>query len=619
MEEDLPSEKVQKEVSSEKKAEGGSRKKSIGMKRAKDKQEQESSKRQRVEDDKEEEELKKCFELAKEEEIAINVIPLATKVPVVGFQIHTRGKPGYYEIFRADGSSKLYHVFSQLLSDFDREDLVNLWKLVKAKHGDNRPEEDFERVLWGDLRVMFEPDVESEVWRSLQGYKVTVWKLYDSCGVHFVRFKHLHVFMLVEKRYPLTPITITNMLNKKLQADQWNEMVYQLLKLMIQKMNIKFRGGLLGLKGFLKLLLLSTAGTKVNTDCLPTTTIFEELARMGHPLLLNHLHLNHRRNSLRGSKKKNTEVPYPSDSIADVPNKEHVPTHSNDPLLSGEDRMKLTELMNMCTKLSKRVLDLEHTKTALAQEITNLKLSVKKLEKKPRFTTHNFKRLYKVGVTRRVESLDNESLGAQEDASKQGRSRIEAIDKDAKIVVKTEEPVINAAITTKSIPVSTDEIDLAQESTLAQALAAMKSGKPKEKDVVKESSENVSTATTMVSTATTTIVATPAITTPPQQRAKGIAFREPVESTITTTVPSQKSKDKGKAIMIEPKNPLKKKDQIELDEELVREIEAEEQAESERIQKEIAAQEEASRAAIYEEWDNEQAMIEADYELAANL
>ncbi|GKD07975.1 hypothetical protein Tco_1187660 [Tanacetum coccineum] len=50
MEEDLPSEKVQKEVSSEKKAEGISRKKSIGRKRAKDKQEQESSKRQRVED-----------------------------------------------------------------------------------------------------------------------------------------------------------------------------------------------------------------------------------------------------------------------------------------------------------------------------------------------------------------------------------------------------------------------------------------------------------------------------------------------------------------------------------------------------------------------------------------
>ncbi|GKA82224.1 hypothetical protein Tco_0788972 [Tanacetum coccineum] len=191
---------------------------------------------------------------------------------------------------------------------------------------------------------------------------------------------------------------------------------------------------------------------------------------------------------------------------------------------------------------------------------------IKKLEKKVGFRTHNFKRLYKVGVTRRVESLDDEILGAQEDASKQGRSRIEAIDRDAEvtlvetqsrndenddnlmfdtgvfdgdeIVVETEEPVINAATTTKSILVSTDEIDLAQEITLAQALAAMKSAKPKEKDVVQESSENVSTATTMVSTATTTVVATPAITTPPQQRAKGIAFREPVESTITTTVPS---------------------------------------------------------------------------------
>ncbi|GJZ08179.1 putative ribonuclease H-like domain-containing protein [Tanacetum coccineum] len=49
------------------------------------------------------------------------------------------------------------------------------------------------------------------------------------------------------------------MLNKKLHADYWNEMCYQLLNLMIQKMNIKFREGLLGFKrlqGFLELLLL---------------------------------------------------------------------------------------------------------------------------------------------------------------------------------------------------------------------------------------------------------------------------------------------------------------------------------------------------------------------------
>ncbi|GKC06846.1 hypothetical protein Tco_0998456, partial [Tanacetum coccineum] len=127
-----------------------------------------------------------------------------------------------------------------------------------------------------------------------------------------------------------------------------------------------------------------------------------------------------------------TAVSHPIDSTADVPNEESVSTHSNDPLLNGEDRLKLTELMDMCTKLTERVLDLEHTKTAQAQEITNLKLRVKKLEKTAGLRTQNFKRLYKVGVTRRVHFSDDESLGAQEDASNQGRS-IKDIDKDAKV------------------------------------------------------------------------------------------------------------------------------------------------------------------------------------------
>ncbi|GJR17946.1 putative reverse transcriptase, RNA-dependent DNA polymerase [Tanacetum coccineum] len=113
-----------------------------------------------------------------------------------------------------------------------RRPIKTLWKLVKAKYGNTRPEEAYERVLWGDLKVMFEPDVESEIWRNLQGYNVTVWKLFSSSGVHFVRFQNLHIFMLVEKKYPLTPVTIIKMLNKKLQTNHWNEMCYQLLKLM---------------------------------------------------------------------------------------------------------------------------------------------------------------------------------------------------------------------------------------------------------------------------------------------------------------------------------------------------------------------------------------------------
>ncbi|GKB51083.1 hypothetical protein Tco_0901836 [Tanacetum coccineum] len=71
--------------------------------------------------------------------------------------------------------------------------------------------------------------------------------------------------------------------------------------------------------------------------------------------------------------------------------------------------------------------------------------------------------------------------------------------------------------------------------------------------------------------------------------------------------------------MVEPEKPLKKKDQIALDEELAFRLHAEEQEELERMQKERVAQEEASRAAIIEEFDSIQAMIKADEPLAARL
>ncbi|GJR01335.1 hypothetical protein Tco_0524319 [Tanacetum coccineum] len=91
------------------------------------------------------------------------------------------------DIIRVDGSLKMYLVFSHMLKSFDMEDLETLWKLVKAKHGSTRPEEGYERVLWGDLKVMFEPHVEDIVWRNQQDYRVLDWKLYDSCGSTFLK------------------------------------------------------------------------------------------------------------------------------------------------------------------------------------------------------------------------------------------------------------------------------------------------------------------------------------------------------------------------------------------------------------------------------------------------
>ncbi|GJS50564.1 retrovirus-related pol polyprotein from transposon TNT 1-94 [Tanacetum coccineum] len=262
---------------------------------------------------------------------------------------------------------------------------------------------------------------------------------------------------------------------------------------------------------------------------------------------------------------------------------ENVSKTSNDLLLargntlrSSEDSMKLQELMELSTNLQQRVLELENTKTtqqtkitSQQKEITSLKRRVKKLEKKDGSRTHKLKRLYRVGSTRRVESSDNdESLG--KDASKQER-RISAIDADKDItlvnvnkdvdkdtfdvdVLDGEEVVVEHEVANQGV---VDEI------TLAQALLEIKSATPKKK------SEVVITAATI-----TTVDVTLA------PKAKGIIFKEPSESTTTTTVlsqPKQQSQDKGKGKMVEEPVKPYKKDQIRLDEELALKLQAKEE------------------------------------------
>ncbi|GKA26106.1 hypothetical protein Tco_0712215 [Tanacetum coccineum] len=176
-------------------------------KRAGEELEQESTKKQKVDEDKDTIELQSLMEvIPDEEEVAIDAVPLATKSPsIVDWKIHKKGNKSYYQIVRADGKSQMYRVFSQMLKSFTMEDLEDLYKLVKAKYGSTRPVEDLNLVLWNDLKTMFEPHVEDEIWK-------------------------------LQQRYPLTPPTITDLLNKKLQVDYFSEMAYQLLKLLTKQL-----------------------------------------------------------------------------------------------------------------------------------------------------------------------------------------------------------------------------------------------------------------------------------------------------------------------------------------------------------------------------------------------
>ncbi|GJW93511.1 hypothetical protein Tco_0173183 [Tanacetum coccineum] len=319
-------------------------------------------------------------------------------------------------------------------------------------------------------------------------------------------------------------------------------------------------------------------------------------------------------------------------------NEEPISTLSCDPPQSGEDRLQLNELMTLCTKLQKQVLDLEEAKTAQAKDIAILNKRVKELEKRRKSRTSRLKMLRKVGSASRVESSNDVSLDAQEDASKQGK-KIADLDDNAEVTLidetqerydeemlfdvqddlQGEEVVAEKEFAKKEVsatdPVTTvgevvttaNATTTVDELTLAQTLIEIKAAKPK-----------------VITTAATTITIAATRTRP---KAKGIIFHDKEEqaSKFTPIVSSSQasqlpqSKDKGKAKMVEPEKPLKKKDQIALDEELALKLHADEQAELERMQKERVAQEEASRAAIIEELDSIQAMIETDEQLAPRL
>ncbi|GJX45257.1 hypothetical protein Tco_0261933 [Tanacetum coccineum] len=143
-----------------------------------------------------------------EEEVTIDDIPLAVKSPsIVGWKIYKEGRKSYYQTIKADGKSQMYMIFSQMLKSFDREDL---YKLVKAKYKSTRPVEDLDLLLWGDLKIFFEPHVEDKI------------------------------YMLVEKKYPLTPFILSMMLEKKLIINYESKMAYHFLKFIMKQLK-KYR------------------------------------------------------------------------------------------------------------------------------------------------------------------------------------------------------------------------------------------------------------------------------------------------------------------------------------------------------------------------------------------
>ncbi|GKE04709.1 hypothetical protein Tco_1396727, partial [Tanacetum coccineum] len=111
-------------------------------------------KRQKMEEDAENEDLKGYLDIVLREDVAEDVEYLSTKYPTVDWKTCVLTKNFmYYQVFRGDGSSKNYKVLSEMLEDFDRQDVEVLYRLVKERYSLSSLE-GFDLMLWGDLYTL---------------------------------------------------------------------------------------------------------------------------------------------------------------------------------------------------------------------------------------------------------------------------------------------------------------------------------------------------------------------------------------------------------------------------------------------------------------------------------
>nr|GEX82919.1 reverse transcriptase domain-containing protein [Tanacetum cinerariifolium] len=200
---------------------------------------QKAAKRRKLSEEAQEaEDLRKCLEVVDDEDddVFIEATPLAQKVPVVDYQIVLVDNKPRFKIIKADETHQFYISFTTLLKNFNREDLESLWRIVKDIFSTSKPTNFLDEYLLLTLKTMFEePDGQDAIWKnqkSVHGLAlVKSWKLLTLCGVHVITLSIIQLFLLVERRYPLSRFTLEQLVNlTRLQVEEESEMSLELLR-----------------------------------------------------------------------------------------------------------------------------------------------------------------------------------------------------------------------------------------------------------------------------------------------------------------------------------------------------------------------------------------------------
>ncbi|GKB35340.1 hypothetical protein Tco_0880282 [Tanacetum coccineum] len=140
------------------------------QKRSREESDEDNAKKQKLENDVEKKELRDSMDVVPKDDIAIDIESLATKYLIVDWKTHVLTENMmYYQIIRADGSSKNYKIFSEMLDDFDRQDVLDRHRLVQEN---TTSPKGYDLLLWEDLKILFEHNEEDEIWKNQQDYNL---------------------------------------------------------------------------------------------------------------------------------------------------------------------------------------------------------------------------------------------------------------------------------------------------------------------------------------------------------------------------------------------------------------------------------------------------------------
>ncbi|GJY55208.1 hypothetical protein Tco_0446872 [Tanacetum coccineum] len=236
-------EESKEEVKEEDKDEESTRKRKLGTRKK-----MKSRKRRYIQNtseddsDKENDELRLYLTIAPDEEKEVDYEILDRKYPIKEWKTECLGtKPQTDQaehleeinlnvVIRSNGQKRYFSTLMSVLSIFDREDLDAVYQLVMNRFQDEMPE-GFDRVLWGDLMVLFNSDDKDVFWSSQQDWKIVSWKLHSSSGVHtIVTETELVIHMLVEKKYPLRKEVLMQMLKLKLESEEDSTIALELIR-----------------------------------------------------------------------------------------------------------------------------------------------------------------------------------------------------------------------------------------------------------------------------------------------------------------------------------------------------------------------------------------------------